>query len=66
MQYATDSDSQASTQGEGNILSYSPIYVMWRPKHAVSEVLMTLAEDLRPEADVLIDMSDYALTHQPR
>jgi len=28
-----------------------------RPKHAVSEGLMTLAEDTRPEANLLIGLS---------
>jgi len=32
-----------------------------RPKHAVSEGLMTLAEDKRPEANLLIGFSQYAL-----
>ena len=32
-----------------------------RPKHAVSEGLMTLAEDKRPEANLLIGLRQYAL-----
>jgi len=32
-----------------------------RPKHAVSEGSMTLAEDQRPEANLLIGLSQYAL-----
>jgi len=32
-----------------------------RPYHAVSEGLMTLAEDKRPEATLLIELSLYAL-----
>jgi len=34
-----------------------------RPKHAVSEGLMTLAEDRRPEATLLVGSSMYALQH---
>jgi len=34
---------------------------MPRPKHAVSEGLMTLGEDKRPEANLLIGLSQYAL-----
>jgi len=32
-----------------------------RPKHDVSEGSMTLAEDKRPEANLLIGLSQYAL-----
>ena len=32
-----------------------------RPTHAVSEGLMTLTEDKRPEANLLIGLSQYAL-----
>jgi hypothetical protein len=39
---------------------------MLKPKHAVSEGLMTLAEDKRPEANQLIEFRPYALQrHTP-
>ena len=34
-----------------------------RPKYAVSVGLMTLAEDKRPEANLLIGLSEYAFQH---
>ena len=34
-----------------------------KPKHAVSEGLMALAEDKRPEANLLVGLSQYALQH---
>jgi len=37
-----------------------------RPKHPVSEGLMTLAEDKRPEANLVIGLSQYALQHHQR
>jgi hypothetical protein len=37
-----------------------------RPKHDVIEGIMTLAEDMRPEATLLIGLSKYALQRQTR
>jgi len=42
--------------GENN-LRLSPVYGRSRPNHAVSEGLMTLADDKRPEATLLIGLS---------
>ena len=43
-----------------NSLRRSPDHERSRPKHAVSEELMTLAEDKKPEANLLIGLSQYA------
>jgi hypothetical protein len=40
---------------------HSLVYGRSRPKHAMSEGLITLAEDKRPEANRLIELSPYAL-----
>jgi len=37
-----------------------------RPKHDVTEGIMTSADDMRPEATLLIGLSEYALQHQTR
>jgi len=37
-----------------------------RPKHALSEGLMTLAEYKRPEDNLLVGSSQYALQHHRR
>ena len=37
-----------------------------RPKHDVTEGVLTLAEDKRPEATLLIGLSLYALQRQTR
>jgi hypothetical protein len=37
-----------------------------RPKHDVSEGIMTSADDMRPEATLLIGLSKYALQRQTR
>jgi hypothetical protein len=42
---------------------HSPVYGRSRPKDAVSEGLMMLAEDQRPEANRLIDLRLHALQH---
>ena len=47
-------------------LRHSPVIGRLRPKHAVSEGLMTLAEDKRSEANWLIELRPYALQHQTR
>ena len=39
-----------------NTLRLSPVYGWSRPKHAVSEGLMALAEDKRPEVTLLIGL----------
>jgi len=54
---------QAHGISGGNTLQLSPGYGRSRPKHAVSEGLMTLAEDKRPEATLLIGLSQYASQH---
>ena len=46
--------SQAQALSGGNTLRRSPVY---GPKHAVSEGSMTLAEDKRPGANLLIGLS---------
>ena len=48
---------QAHVLSGENTLQLSPAYRRSRPKHAVSEGLMTLAEDQRPEATLLIGLS---------
>jgi hypothetical protein len=47
-------------------LWHSPVYGRSRPKHAVSEGLMTLAEDKRPEANRLIELRPHALHRHRR
>ena len=42
-------------------LRHSPVIVRSTPNHAVSDGLMTLAEDKRPEANRLIELRPYAL-----
>ena len=49
-----------------NTLWHSPVYGSPRPKEAVSEGSMTLAEDKRPEANLLIGLSQYALQRHTR
>ena len=39
---------------------------MQRPKHAVSDVLMALAEDKGPEENRLIESRPYALKRHPQ
>ena len=46
--------------GENN-LQHSPVYGRLRPKHVVSQGSMTLAKDMRPEANLLIEFRQYAL-----
>jgi hypothetical protein len=50
-------DLQAHALSGESILRRSPVYGSPKPKHAVSEGLMTLAEDKRPEATLLIGLS---------
>ena len=42
-------------------MQHSPVYESSRPKYAVSQRLMTSGEGKRPEANLLIRMSQYAL-----
>ena len=48
---------QAHALSGQNNLRLSPVYGRSRPKHALREGLMTLAEDKRPEATLLIGLS---------
>ena len=41
-------------------MRHSPVYGRSRPNHAVSEELLALAEDKRPEANRLIELRAYA------
>jgi len=61
MQYASKRDLHAHVLSGENSLRHSPVYRRSRPKHAVSEGLLTLAEDTQPEATVLIGLSWYAV-----
>ena len=61
MQNASTRDPQAHALSGGNTLQHSPVYRRCRPKHAVSEGLTTLADDKRPEAYLLIGLSQYPL-----
>jgi len=47
-------------RGENN-LWHSPVYGRSGPKHGVSEGLITLAEDKRREANLLVGSSQYAV-----
>jgi len=66
MQYATKRDLQAYAQSGENNLRHSPVYGRSRPKHAVSERSMTLAEDKRLEANRLIELRLCALQRHTR
>jgi len=49
-QYSRKRDLQAHAHSDENTLWHSTVYRRLRPKHAVSEGLMSLAEDKKPEA----------------
>jgi len=57
MRDASKRDLQANALSGGNNLRHFLVYGRSRPKHAVSEGKMTLAEDMRPEATLLIGLS---------
>ena len=61
MQYASMRDLQAHVQIGESTVRHSPFDGRSRPKHEVSEGLMTLAEDKRAEANLLIGLRQYAL-----
>ena len=61
MQYASMRDLRVHTLSGENDLQHSQVYGWSRPKHTVSERLMTLAEDKRPKANLLIMLSEYTL-----
>jgi len=48
---------QAHALSGENTMRLSPVYGKLRPKHAVSKGSMTLAEDKKPEATLLIGLS---------
>ena len=50
-------DLHAHAFSGGHALWHSPVYGRLRPKHAVYEGLFTLAEEKRPEANLLIGLS---------
>ena len=52
---------QAPARSGENNMRHSPVYRWSRPKHVVSDGLMTLAEDKRPEANLRIELRQYAL-----
>jgi hypothetical protein len=56
-QYVINWDLQAHKLSSGNTLEYALVYRRSRPKHAVSERLLTLAEDMMPEATLIIVLS---------
>lgn len=63
MQYASQRDVHAYTlSGEYN-LQHTPVNKRLRRNHAVSEGLLGLAGDLRPEAIRLTELGPYALQH---
>jgi len=51
--------------GENNLRHFL-VYGRSRPKHAVSEVFMILAEVKRPEGNLLVDSRQYALPSHVR
>ena len=55
---------QAHPRGSGNILRHCPVYDRSSPKYAVSEELLTLAEDKSTEANLLSELSQNALQWQ--
>jgi len=59
-QNAIKQNLQAHTLHCGNTLRHSLVIRRSRPKHAVSEGLLTLAEDKKPEATLLIRLSQNA------
>jgi len=60
MQAASKTNLQAHALNGGNTLPYSPVYRWSRPEHAVSAGLVTMAEDKRPKATLIIGLSEYA------
>ena len=63
MQYTRMRDLQAHAHSVGNALRHSLGNARSRPKHAVSEGLMPLAEDKRSDTTLLISLSYYASQH---
>jgi len=61
MQYASKRDLGAYALGGKNSTWQYLVYGRLRPKHAVSEGSMTLAEDMRPEANRNIDRKPFGL-----
>jgi len=55
------SDLQAHTLSGENNWRHSLVFGQSRPKQAVSERSMTLAQDKRPEANQLVGVSQYPL-----
>ena len=57
MQYASTRDRRTLSLRDRGRYAHSPDHRSLDPKHAVHEGLMTLAEDKRPEATLLIGLS---------
>jgi hypothetical protein len=57
MQYAITRDRCTLSLRDRDYCAHSPDHRSLDPKHAVREGLMTLAEDKRPEATLLIGLS---------
>jgi len=55
MQYASTQDLHTYAQSGESTLLHSFVYGRLSPKHALSEILRTLAEDKRQDANRLID-----------
>jgi len=56
LQYASKGNMQTRVQSGENYVWHFPVYGRSRPKHVVSEGLITLVEDKRPEANHLIEL----------
>jgi len=57
MQYASTRDRRTLSLRDKESCAHSPVHGSPEPKHAVREGLMALAEDMRPEATLLIGLS---------
>jgi len=57
MQYASTRDRRTLSLRDREQCAHSPDHGSPDPKHAVHEGLMALAEDMRPEATLLIGLS---------
>jgi hypothetical protein len=56
MHYQSKRDLSACGVSGGNTLPNSLVYEILRRYHAMSNGLMTLAEDMRPKANQIIDL----------
>jgi len=63
MEHATMWDLQPYELTIANHMQHSQFYGRSIPKHAVSDAFQVLADSKKPEATILIELSQYALQH---